>query len=109
MAWREITRKKREQVASLIPLKWRLGDPDFLDRTSYPNVIDIVPQLLSKLENEITNLPVAQLLESLHRGRLTAREVLDAFCHRTALAHQLESLTFICQCHAYPALSASGR
>lgn len=95
MAWRDLTRQKREQVASRIPSEWRLSTQELPSRTSQPSVTIIVPSFLSALEQEITDLSVAQLLESLHCGRLTARETVAAFCHRAALAHQLGSLSLV--------------
>ena len=91
MAWRELTRQKREQIASLMPLEWRLDTSVLPSRTSQYNVINFVPKFLSSLEQEITGLSVPHLLESLRSGRYTAREVVAAFCHRAALAHQLGS------------------
>lgn len=58
-------------------------------RMARPNVTDIVPSLVTLSEREITELPVERLLREIHTGGLAAREVLDAFCHRAALAHQL--------------------
>lgn len=55
-------------------------------------MVDIAPSFLSAFEQEITDLPVPQLLEQLQCGRLTARETLAAFSHRAALAHQLGSI-----------------
>lgn len=93
MAWREITRKKREQIASSIPPQWQLASQELPSRTSQPNVVEIVPSFLTALEQEITDLAAPQLLQSLHCGRFTAREVLAAFCHRAAVAHQFGSLS----------------
>lgn len=95
MAWRELTRQKRDQIASRIPPEWQLSIQELPSRTSQPSVMNIVPSLLSAPEQEITDLTVPQLLESLRCGRLTARETLAAFCHRAALAHQLGSLSIV--------------
>ncbi|KYG41620.1 hypothetical protein M433DRAFT_75476 [Acidomyces richmondensis BFW] len=89
MSWQQITRGKRDHLHSLIPPEWKLSAEMLPSRMARPNVTDIVPSLVTLSEREITELPVERLLREIHTGGLAAREVLDAFCHRAALAHQL--------------------
>ena len=93
MAWQDVTRKKREQIAALIPPEWRFSSQAIPSRITQPNIVHMVPLFLSPFEEEITSLPVPKLLQALHCGRFTAREVVAAYCHRAALAHQLVSLS----------------
>jgi len=89
MSWQQITRGKRDHLHSMIPAEWKLSADMLPSRMARPNVIDIIPSLVTLPEREITELPVERLLAEIHGGGLAAREVLDAFCHRAALAHQL--------------------
>lgn len=89
MSWLQITRGKRDHLHSMIPAEWKLSADMLPSRMARPNVIDIIPSLVTLPEREITELPVERLLAEIHSGGLAAREVLDAFCHRAALAHQL--------------------
>jgi hypothetical protein len=88
-AWEFITKNKREQILSSIPLHWRLGDQK-LDRLKcYQNVCTILPTYLNIIEQAITSLSTADLLSAIGTGDYGASEVTSAFTHHATLAHQL--------------------
>ncbi|KAK1092687.1 hypothetical protein LTR48_003844 [Friedmanniomyces endolithicus] len=47
MAWQDVTRKKREQIAALIPPEWRFSSQAIPSRITQPNIVHIVPLFLS--------------------------------------------------------------
>lgn len=78
----------RAQLDVKIPHEWRL-DPSII--SSAPrSVVSIFPKVLSSRELEITSTKDATaLLEMLQTGTWSCEEVICAFCHRAAVAHQL--------------------
>ncbi|KAL9091463.1 MAG: hypothetical protein Q9165_004849 [Trypethelium subeluteriae] len=88
-AWPEIARKKREALLDAIPEKWRLTS----EISSAQEQRDItglfIEQYLSPREVEITNSNAVFIVKNTTTGAWKAREVLEAFCHRAALAHQM--------------------
>ncbi|KAL4954262.1 amidase signature domain-containing protein [Aspergillus filifer] len=104
MEYSKIAEQKQAQLWERIPQQWRLSSDlipagmhspaDSVTNVQYDrvNVMDI-PQtcgLLSPAELEITEKwDVKGLLGQIHSKRLTAKEVVQAFCKRAAIAHQL--------------------
>jgi amidase len=98
-AWEYKVAQKRRQCWEAIPASWRLSQTHLellklpLDRNKN-NIIEMgVPRkcgILNKNEIRITEeYTVAQLLEELRSGQLTATDVTIAFSKRAAIAHQL--------------------
>lgn len=105
-AYVAIARRKQEHLDSLIPAQWRLpahsippgmlspAASTFIKANEYQNVSVIqVPRtcgLLSARELQITEQwDVQGLLGQIATAKLTAEEVVNAFCKRAAIAHQL--------------------
>ena len=86
--YEELSKAKRDQLAELIPEKWRL---DTLPPTQ--KVRDVsgsyLHQYLTPREIEITETDAVGITEHTTTGQWTAVEVTEAFCHRAALAQQL--------------------
>lgn len=76
MSWKQTAQSKRENVLSSIPAEWRLAPGDIGGRTKQPKVVDFVAKRISTSACEITEQPVAQLLQALQKGHVTASEVL---------------------------------
>ncbi|EME85207.1 uncharacterized protein MYCFIDRAFT_54362 [Pseudocercospora fijiensis CIRAD86] len=86
--WREIGRKKREQVRASLPTQWCLSNVPSAQEE--PNALAFSRTHLSAREIEITeHYSASQLLQLLANGSLSATEVLEAFAHRATIAHQL--------------------
>ncbi|KAL4806536.1 amidase signature domain-containing protein [Aspergillus unguis] len=99
-----IERMKQEQLWKRIPEKWRLSPSqipqgmhtpaDSVTNVQYDrvNVMDIPRScgLLSSKELQITEqFDIKGLLSQIHSQRLTSKEVVEAFCKRASIAHQL--------------------
>lgn len=87
MDWQSIASSAQQSVLNAIPEKWRLStkDPSLLDVRSVPETCGLLtPKQLAITENTAT-----QLLQKLRSGTWSSFEVVEAFCGRAALAHQL--------------------
>ncbi|KAI5461801.1 acetamidase [Mariannaea sp. PMI_226] len=88
--WRELSVKKREQLASSIPKEWRIPaellPPESQDDvTSWPETSGwFTPEELA-----ITGSTASELVSKLASGVLKSEDVTNAFCKRAAAAHQL--------------------
>jgi amidase len=90
-AWQQIAQSKRDTIAALLPVEWRLQEVP--SPTDAPNATSVIQTALSERELEITESSVLQLLEHLASGEFSAEEVTTAFCHRATIAHQLVCLS----------------
>ncbi|MCJ1479223.1 hypothetical protein MMC13_007908 [Lambiella insularis] len=84
--WQEISRKMR-QYRDMTMAQVEPPVPDVLERPS--NVLAMPQQLLSDAEFTITETAPELLLASLSTGKLTSKEVTNAFLRRAALAQKL--------------------
>ncbi|KAH8809188.1 amidase signature domain-containing protein, partial [Xylogone sp. PMI_703] len=88
-SWQELAENKRQAVRGLIPPKWRLPLP----LPSYETQKDVtgpyIHKYLTSREIEITEADAVKIVKQTKSGQWTATEVITAFCHRAALAHQL--------------------
>ena len=91
MSWKAATLSKRERLLSQIPPAWRLDHDKIAGPSLLPDVTGVVASHLNVLEQQITQCSTVQLLQDIERGNFTSREVLSAFSHRAALAHQFVS------------------
>jgi amidase len=89
LSWEERAAKKRASILAAIPPEWRLPEP--LPSTEAQKVVagSYVQQFLSAREIEITESDAVAITEQTTSGKWKAAEVVTAFCHRAALAHQL--------------------
>lgn len=93
MTWVEVSRRKKESLQSLIPPQWKLSATGDADTATCLDVSSLVLSELSLNERLITGSNVEQILRSISEGEMTSYEVISAFSHRAALAHQLVWLT----------------
>lgn len=89
MSWIEISQRKKEALQNLIPPQWRLSASRIADVATCLDVSSIVSAELSYNERRITESAVADILTSIATGEMTSHEVISAYCHRAAVAHQL--------------------
>jgi amidase len=93
MTWVEVSRRKKESLQTLIPPQWKLSATGDADAATCLDVSGLVLSELSLNERLITGSNVEQILRSISEGEMTSYEVISAFSHRAALAHQLVWLT----------------
>ncbi|KAK6373706.1 hypothetical protein LTS17_008199 [Exophiala oligosperma] len=88
-SWEKLASKKRDSILAAIPPEWRLPQP--LPTPEAQKVVagSYVRQFLSAREVEITENDAVTITEHTTSGKWKATEVVTAFCHRAALAHQL--------------------
>lgn len=77
----------------LIPVAWRLPQPLPAYKAQKDVTGAYVQQYLSPREIEVTEADAAQIVANTTAGTWTATEVVTAFCHRAAIAHQLVPYT----------------
>ncbi|KAF2726160.1 amidase [Polychaeton citri CBS 116435] len=88
MGWKEVASEKRESVKALIPREWRLESiPSIEQQKDVTGAF--IHQYLSKEEITITESDAIGIVDHTTTGKWSALEVITAFCHRAALAHQL--------------------
>lgn len=88
-SWQDKAAAKRQAVLDLIPVAWRLPQPLPAPKAQKDVTGAYVHQYLSPREVEVTEADAAQIVANTTAGTWTATEVVTAFCHRAAIAHQL--------------------
>lgn len=86
-SWQRQAREKRETVLSLIPEEWRIHVPDVGEQRDVSG--KYLDQYLTEKEIEITDTDAEGIVKKTSTGSWSAEEVITAFAHRAALAHQL--------------------
>lgn len=89
--WQKQATQKRQAILESLPKKWRLPCP-------VPTVTEqrdvtgaYIQQFLSAREIEITETDAVGIAARTTTGVWSAVEVVEAFCHRASLAHELVS------------------
>ncbi len=87
MGWESIASSAQRSVLGAIPEKWRLPskDPSLTDVRKVPETCG----LLTQKQLAITEHTATGLLSKLHSETWSSVEVVEAFCGRAAIAHQL--------------------
>ena len=88
-SWQDKAAAKRQAVLDLIPVAWRLPQPLPTSKAQKDVTGAYVQQYLSSREVELTEADAVQIVANTTAGTWTATEVVTAFCHRAAIAHQL--------------------
>lgn len=88
--WQEKANEKRIALNSLIPNQWKLSS-EILN--NLPKDLTVVPYecgILSAIDIEITEIDqIDELATRIAQGKYSAKNVIEAFCKRAAIAHQL--------------------
>ena len=92
--------EKKSNILSPLPKEYLHPDLSH-STTDSASVQDVPVQKLASVELEITSLDVPTIISSIASGQYTSVEVLKAFTHRAAIAHQLLNC-----CMEFPYLSA---
>jgi len=85
--WKQAAADKRKSVEALIPEEWRISNPPSNEEKR--DVTEYIREFLSERELEITETDAVGIAEKTTAAEWKAVEVIKAFCHRAALAHQL--------------------
>jgi amidase len=86
--WRALASAKRQAILDSIPPKWRIEKiPSNEEQKDVTGAF--AHQYLSKEEVKITESDAVEIANKIASGTWTAVEVLEAFCHRASIAHQL--------------------
>ncbi|KAI9727054.1 MAG: Acetamidase [Cirrosporium novae-zelandiae] len=87
--WQGRAKAKREAILQAIPEKWILKEPIPSPEEQRDVTGKFIHQFLNSHEIEITETDAVGIVEKTTSGTWTAVEVIEAFAHRAALAHQL--------------------
>lgn len=92
MLWEDVAAKKRASILAQIPRQWILPQ-EVLDEAKTRRKIagKFIESLLDVETRSITTLDPVDILAKIRDTQLTAYEVTQAFCKRTAYAHQLNA------------------
>jgi amidase len=89
--WEMAGSAKRRAILGAIPEEWRLREP-LPPAGEYPDITGMfLHRYLTDAEIAITEMDVKDLAGATTTGKLSAEEVVKAFSHRAALAHQMVS------------------
>ena len=88
-SWEQKAKAKREAVEAKIPPEWRLKDPP--SRESQKDIAHgaYIDRFLTPDEIEITRTDAVHIAQNTCSGKWKAVDVVKAFSHAAALAHQL--------------------
>ncbi|GME67568.1 unnamed protein product [[Candida] boidinii] len=86
-SWQEKAKAKRESVLNSIPKEWILDTIPTPEEC--PNANVFLDNYLPDEENSITHSTALGLVNKILNKELTSYEITKAFCHRTAILHQL--------------------
>ena len=87
--WQEIAEKKRSSVLAKIHNEWRIQVPSAQEQKDVTGAY--IEQYLDEDEVKFTREDAVTILRKIAAGDWRAADVTRAFCHRSALAHQLVS------------------
>ncbi|KAK1706410.1 hypothetical protein CaCOL14_008345 [Colletotrichum acutatum] len=93
--WKAIAKRKQAERAARIPSKWHIPTKAIPNDSPQAGdgpqkVLDVPRQFLSQSEISITETyTIPSLLKAIGTRKLSARQVTEAFCHRSAIAQQL--------------------
>lgn len=89
MDWKTLAKQKRDSTNALIPEKWLLKSPVPPAEEQRDVTGKFIQQFLTPREIEITETDAVGIVKNTTTGTWKAREVIEAFCHRAAMAHQM--------------------
>ena len=88
--WKTKAETKRNAILQSIPKKWHLDK--IPSREEQKDVTgSYIQQFLSSEEIQITETDAVGIANKVASGEWSAVDVIAAFCHRAAIAHQLVS------------------
>lgn len=88
--WERTAKAKRDSVDALIPESWRIKDAPSREKQVVVTG-SYIQSFLTEDEIKITETDAATIARNISQHGWKAVDVIKAFCHRAALAHQLVS------------------
>lgn len=86
--WEQLAAQKRKSTLAAIPKEWLLEKiPTAEEQRDVSGTY--IDQFLSPQEKEITERDAVGIVAKTTTGEWKAVDVVKAFCHRAAIAHQL--------------------
>jgi amidase len=93
-AWEKTAQAKREAILARIPKEWILEEiPTPEEQKDVTGEYVHLKRLLTDREIEITEADAVDIVDKAASRTWTAVEIVQAFCHRAAIAHQMVSVT----------------
>lgn len=87
-SWKLTARRARQVLSDSIPTRWKLPATFEPPDTNFQRAA-LECGILTPRQVILTNLTASELLPMLHTGSLSATELMEAFCARAAITHQL--------------------
>ncbi|CAH0045780.1 unnamed protein product [Clonostachys solani] len=88
--WRDTVEKKLAADKEKIPKHWRLKPEVITWAKAQPKISgEVIENLLDDETRRITNMNPRELIGQMSQGKLTAVQVVSAFCKRAAYSHQI--------------------
>ena len=87
--YKAIAARVQQRVLNQIPSQWRIPVDIKSQHTGDARSFITKCGILSDKQVDITRLTASEVLKLIHTGQLKATEVVEAFCARAAIAHQL--------------------
>jgi len=89
-SWEEKAGEKRNSLYNLIPEEWRLSESILNNPPKNSTIVPSQCGILSKLDLEITEIDnIEELANHIAHGKYSSIQVIEAYCKRAAIAHQL--------------------
>ena len=89
MSWETIASAKKASLLSLIPSEWRINLKEVPPASRLRDFGYYITRFLDPRELQITNASSDAILANIRSVEWSAIEVTRAYCHRSAIAHQL--------------------
>lgn len=92
--WQETALKKQRQIFNQIPKDWVLSQ-SILDEANQQRQLSgsFIESLLDDKARHITSLTSQEVIDRMANRSMTAVQVTEAFCRRSAIAHQIVKRT----------------
>ena len=87
--YKAIAARVQQRVLDQIPSQWKIPADVKAQHTGDARSFITKSGILSTKQLDITGLTATDVLKLIHTGQLKATEVVEAFCARAAIAHQL--------------------
>ncbi|CAH0028311.1 unnamed protein product [Clonostachys rhizophaga] len=88
--WRDTLQKKLAADKEKIPKHWRLKPEVITWAKRQPKISgEVIENLLDDETGRITNMNPQELIDQMSQGKLSAVQVVSAFCKRAAYCHQI--------------------
>src|SRR5438067_153934 len=89
-SWEEKAHEKQKSLYNLIPKEWKLSQSILNNLPKNSTIIPSQCGILSKIDLQITEIDnIQELAQQIANGKYSALQVIEAYCKRASIAHQL--------------------